>query len=127
MNNNSPQDYGQKQDTLRALAVNHQRIAKLLTHSTDQLDEKIVSALRCARAVALQKQRVHEPVFSLSTIGHRAHNLLPHSTQQWVATTILLVAIIVGAVGYWKNSQVPVDLAILTGDMPLEVFVDQHE
>ncbi len=105
--------------------INHQHIAKLLTHGTEQLDQDIVSALRQARTVALQKQRIHEPVFSLSAIGHRAH--IPHTTSQWVATGILLAAIIVGAIGYWQNTQVPVDLEILTDDLPIEVFVDQHE
>lgn len=105
--------------------IDHQHIAKLLTQSTEQLDQDIVSALRQARTVALQKQRIHEPAFSLSAIGHRA--LMPHTTSQWVATAILLAAIIVGAIGYWQNAQIPVDIEILTDDLPIEVFVDQHE
>ncbi|MFA6970233.1 MAG: DUF3619 family protein [Gallionella sp.] len=107
--------------------INHQHIARLLTRSTEQLDEDIVSALRQARTVALQKQRIHEPVFSLSAIGHRAHHLMPHSPHQWLAATILLAAIVVGAIGYWQNAQVPVDIEILTDDMPIDVFVDKHE
>lgn len=105
--------------------LNHQRIAELLTRGTDQMDNDILSALQQARAVALQKQRMRQPVFSLSTIGHHAH--MPHTPQQWVATAILLVAFLAGAFGYWQHSQVPVDLDILTDDMPIEVFVDQHE
>lgn len=105
--------------------LNHPQIAKLLTCSTDQLDDNVVSALRQARSDALQKQRLHAPVFSLSTVGHRA--LMPHTTSQWIATTILFAAIAVGAIGYWQNSQVPVDIEILTDDLPIEVFVDQHE
>ncbi|MDO8208413.1 MAG: DUF3619 family protein [Gallionella sp.] len=105
--------------------INHQHIARLLTHSTEHLDGSIVSSLQQARAVALQKQRVHEPVFSLNAIGHRAH--MPHTTNQWVAATILLAAIVVGAIGYWQNTQIPVDIEILTDDLPIEVFVDQHE
>lgn len=105
--------------------VDHQYIAGLLTRSTEQLDEQILSALRNARTVALQKQRVHEPVFSLSAIGHRAHSLMPHSTNQWVAAAILFAAVLVGVAGYWQNSQVPQDMDILTDDLPIEVFVDQ--
>ena len=106
-------------------SLNHQHIARLLTRSTEQLDDQIVSALSQARTVALQKQRVHEPVFSLSAVGHRAHGLMPHSTHQWVAVTILLAAIVVGVAGYWQNTQVPQDIDILTDDLPIEVFVDQ--
>ncbi len=105
--------------------INHQHIARLLTHSTEQLDGNVVSALQQARAVALQRQRVHAPAFSLSAIGHHAH--MPHTPSQWVATAILLAAIAVGAIGYWQNAQVPVDIEILTDDLPIEVFVDQHE
>lgn len=104
-------------------SINHRQIAQLLTKSCEQLDEPIVSALRQARSVALQKQSLHEPVFSLNAIGHRAH--LPHTAQQWMATAVLLAVIAVGAYGYWQNSQVPVDLQILTDAMPIDVFVDQ--
>ncbi|HCI53721.1 MAG TPA: hypothetical protein DE312_10485 [Gallionella sp.] len=107
--------------------INHQHIAKLLSSSTDQLDDSVLSALRQAHTVALDKQRVAEPVFSLSTIGHRAHHLMPHSTHQWIATSIILAAILIGAIGYWQDAQMPVDMEILTDDLPIEVFVDQHE
>ncbi len=103
--------------------LNHTQIAQLLTKSCEQMDEKTVSALRKARTVALQRQRVHEPVFSLSVAAHRAH--LPHTPSQWMATAVLLAAIAVGAYGYWQNSQVPVDLEILTDAMPIDVFVDK--
>lgn len=104
-------------------SINHRQITQLLTKSSEQLDEKVVSALRQARTVALQKQGLHEPVFSLSAIGHHAH--LPHTPQQWMATAVLLATIAVGAYGYWQNSQIPVDLEILTDALPIDVFVDQ--
>jgi hypothetical protein len=100
-------------------------ITRLLTRGTEQLDPQILSSLSRARALALQKQLRRAPVFSLSTIGHRTH--LPHTPQQWVATVLLLAAIVIGAIGYWQTSQVPVDLEILTDDLPIEVFIDQHE
>ena len=107
--------------------IDHRQIAALLTQSAQQLDDDIVSALGEKRAIAMQKQRVREPVFSLSAIGHRAHNLLPHSTHQWVAAAIVLVSIISGAAVFWSNMQdrQNPDMAILTGDMPLDAFVDK--
>jgi hypothetical protein len=105
--------------------INHAHVAELLTRSSEQLDDEIVAALREARTVALQKQRVHAPVFSLSTVGHRAHHLIPHTTHQWVATAILAIALIAGGVAdYLQQTQVPLDLEILTDDLPMEVFVD---
>lgn len=104
--------------------VDHAHIVKLLSRSTEQLDDEIVAALREARMVALQKQRVHAPVFSLSAAGHRSHHLMPHSTHQWVATAILAITIIVGVAGYLQQTEVPLDIDILTDDLPMEVFVD---
>jgi len=108
--------------------LNHTRIAELLTQSSEQLDNRIVSSLRQARAVALQKQRLREPVLSLSTIGHRVHALMPHSTHQWLATTMLLATIIVSVTSYCQYSQEHqgshLDIAILTDDLPMEVFID---
>ena len=102
-------------------------IAKLLTQATQQLDTNTVDALRRARNVALEKQLQKKPVFALNT-EHGAHWLIPHSTHQWVAAIILLVAILFGGVNYWQHTQehelAHLDTAILTDDMPLEIFVD---
>ncbi len=107
--------------------INHRQIAALLSRSAEQLDEDVVSSLRQARAVALQKQRAHAPVFSLSTIGHRAHNLIPHTAHQWLAATVVLAAIVFGMADYWQSTQDKqnLDIAILTDDLPIDVFVDK--
>jgi hypothetical protein len=107
--------------------ISHSQIAKLLTHGTQQLDDNIVSSLRNAREAALQKQRVHAPVFALSATGHHLH--LPHSPRHWLAAAILLAALLIGAASYLNNAQElpgnPLDIAILTDDIPLEAFIDQ--
>lgn len=111
----------------RVARIDHQQIAALLTQGTHHLDESIVSALDQRRALALQKQRVHAPVFSLGTVGHRAHALLPHSTQQWVAAAVVFAAVILGVATYWPNTQdhQNLDIAILTSDQPIDAFVDK--
>lgn len=104
-----------------------QRIAQLLTRAAQQLDDNTASALRRARNVALERQSQHKPAFALST-GHGFRWLLPHSAHQWVAMIIILVAILFGGVSYWhhahENDLAHLDTAILTDDLPLEVFVD---
>ena len=102
-----------------------ERIARVLTRAAQQLDDDTVAALRRARNVALQRQSLSKPVFALST-GHGIRWLMPHSTQQWVAAIILLVAILFGGLSYWQheNDLSHLDTAILTYDLPLEVFVD---
>lgn len=106
--------------------LNHKKIAELLTYSSGQLDDKTLASLREARTAALQKQRVHEPVFSLAAAGHRAHHMVPHTPHQWVAFVILIAALAAGVAGYLQNSQAPLDdIDILTDELPIEVFVDQ--
>ena len=104
-----------------------ERIARLLTHATQQLDDGTVAALRRARSVALERQSLNKPVFALST-GHNVRWLVPHSTDQWAATVILIVAILFGGASYWQhlheNELSRLDAAILTDDLPLEVFID---
>ncbi len=109
--------------------INHKQIAELLSYSTEQLDETIIASLQQARACALQRQHKHVSILSLNTIGHRALNIFPHSIQQWVAITILIGAIIIGITGYWQQSHQHqsshLDIEILTGDLPIEVFLDK--
>jgi len=102
------------------------KIVNLLTQGARQLDTATLSVLADARRNALKRQSVHAPLFALNA-GRWTHNLIPHSAQQWLATG-LLVAVFVFAAGYWHHAQEQqiseLDVAILTDDLPIEVFVD---
>ena len=102
-------------------------IGKLLTRAAQQLDSGTVTALRRARDVALERQLQKKHIIALST-GHGTHWLMPHSTHQWVAVAILLVAVLFGGITYVHHAQehdlTHLDAEILTDDLPLEVFVD---
>lgn len=102
------------------------KIAQLLTHSSRQLDTSTLSALAAARQNAMNRQLVLASETSLST-GRGTLRLLPHSGQQWLATG-LLVAIFILAAGFWQHNQEQqiseLDVAILTDELPIEVFVD---
>ncbi len=108
------------------------KIAQLLTQSTRQLDEATLSALINARQNALKRQLVHAPVFALTpasahTSARWTGRLMPHSAQPWIAAG-LLAAILVAGTGFWHHAQEQqiseLDVAILTDDLPIEVFVD---
>jgi len=108
-------------------------IVKLLTSSAAQLDTETVSALSHARHVALERQSLHQPVFAFSS-EYGTHRLIPHSTQQWMATIMLLVALLVSVASYWHHESEQgmnqhdmsyLDIAILTNDLPMEIFVDR--
>ena len=104
-----------------------ERIARMLTHAVQQLDGHTVAALRRAHNAALEKQSQRKPVFALSA-GHGMHWLILHSAHQWAATAILFAVILFGGVQYWEHTHesevAHLDIAILTDDLPLEVFVD---
>lgn len=112
--------------------LNPEKIVQLLTKSTQQLDESVLSALADARQNALKKQSVRVPFFTLTSDS--AHNsvrwtdrLIPHSVQPWIAAG-LLAAILFAGTSYWQHVQEQqideTDVAILTGDLPIEVFVN---
>lgn len=105
------------------------RIANLLSLSAERLDHSTLTALRRARNEALAKQTIARPVYTLST-GHHMHWPLPHTPSQWVAAIVLAMAVIAGSIGYWHHAQEHeasyLDVAILTDDMPMEVFVDRY-
>jgi Protein of unknown function (DUF3619) len=102
------------------------KIAQLLTISTRQLDKATLSALVNARQNALKMQSVRAPVFALTT-GRWTDRLMPHWAHPWIAAGLLAV-ILVSGTGYWQHVQEQqindLDVAILTDDLPIEVFVD---
>lgn len=109
--------------------ISHAEIAALLTRSASQVDDGVAAALRQARVAALQKRRTRAPVFSLETVAHYAHLMLaPHTASQWLASAVLLASVVVGGANYWQYQQAQsvshLDIAILTDDLPMEVFID---
>lgn len=106
--------------------LNPKRIAQLLTQSTRQLDSGTLSALSNARQKALQRQSVRVPVLTLDT-GRWAHLQLAFSAHPWMSAGLLAAMLIIGT-GYWHHAQeqqiADLDVAILTDELPIEVFVD---
>ena len=103
-----------------------EKVAQLLTQSSRQLNGDILSALAEGRHNALKKQSANSPVFTL-TSGKWTHDLLPRSTQQWLVMGLLATILVLGA-SYLQHSRErqisDLDVAILTDDLPIEVFVD---
>lgn len=102
-------------------------IAKLLEQATSQLDAKTVASLLKARNIALARQLSTNPRLTLIT-SHTRNHLSSHSLPRWGATTMLLAALFFGGVSYWQYRHeediAHLDIAILTDDLPLEVFVN---
>lgn len=113
-------------------SLNPEKIVQLLTNSTQQLDEATLSALANARRKALEHQSERAPVFTLtSASAHTSFRwidrFIPHSVQPWIAAGLLVVILLVGN-SYWQHVQEQqideTDVAILTSDLPIEVFIN---
>ena len=102
------------------------KIAKLLTQSTRHLDSGTLSALSNARQNALQKQAVRAPVLTLAA-SRWAHVPVHIPTYQWVFAGLVAAMLVIGT-GYWHHDQeqqiTELEVAILTDELPIEVFVD---
>lgn len=103
-------------------------IARLLTIAARELDTDTVNALQRARNIALARQSLRKPVLALGNV-HGMHWPIPHSAPQWVYAIVLLVAILASVTGYWHHAREHeishLDIAILTDDLPMEIFVDR--
>jgi hypothetical protein len=111
--------------------LNPEQIRQLLNCSTAQLDESTLAGLRKTRTRALERHTTrHGHALVFSGHGKHAHGHamgIRHKPYLWAAG-LLLVACIVSGIAYWQsvpnNDTSDVDIAILTDDLPLQVYLD---
>lgn len=108
--------------------INPDRIAQLLNISTRQLDQQTLSALSRARQAALSRQSAHTHVLGFIT-GRWTFGLFPQFTQPLLVAALLAI-VVFGGTSYWQHAQEQqisdLDVAILTDELPIEVFVDEQ-
>lgn len=112
--------------------MNTQKIKELLDISTTQLHPETLDKLRRARTRALDHQRVRQSVPVLAWLGHHGANSnesIHYSKALNWAVGAIFVACIVTGVSIWRNYTIEheicdVDIAILTDDLPVHVYVD---
>ena len=107
------------------------RIRQLLNRGLD-LDAGKLNRLKVAREQALARQRVRAPVFVLAwadnvfgRLGGSATSLVP---RMLLPMAVLILGLI--AVNQWRDSQnaaeiEEIDAAVLTGDLPLDAYLDK--
>lgn len=106
-------------------------IKELLNSSTSQLAPATLAKLRSARTRALDHQRVHSTVPVLAWLGHHTGKSVPfHMSKSlnWAVAALFVACLISGAT-FWHNYTTEheicdVDVAILTDDLPIHIFVD---
>lgn len=111
--------------------INTNTIKALLNISASRIKPATLEKLRMARTRALAHQRTSSTVPVLSWIGHHGsrHDSSHMSRPMtWAVAALFVVCLASGAV-YWNNYTTEheiseLDIAILTGDMPIHVYVD---
>jgi len=111
--------------------INTQLIKELLNTSTTQLAPATLEKLRSARSCALNHQRTRHTVPVLAWLGHHGdHDVSSHFSKpvNW-AIAVLFVACLISGASFWNNYTTEreineVDIAILTGDLPIHVYLD---
>lgn len=110
--------------------LSHDDIKQLLNHSAAQLDKPTLTRLHQAREQAMARYAtrcIEQPISARA--GHAVWHAFgaQHKSRLWAAT-LLVTLILFSATVYWnqnaKSDTTDVDIAILTGDLPIHFYVD---
>lgn len=112
--------------------LNHHSIKQLLDRSTSQIEPSTLHKLQAARMHALEHHQERHRAPVLAWPGqHGSHRGSAHHLPRrlnW-ALAVLLLACLFSGIAYWQHSDSDhdtseEDIAILTDDLPLHVYVD---
>lgn len=103
-----------------------EQIKQLLNRSLTRIDQPALARLRDAREQALARYdaRRTTPAFALAGYWHAASS---HRKSNYLAVAVLIAALLFGGITYWHHEHhdvSEVDIAILTDDLPIEMYVD---
>jgi hypothetical protein len=111
--------------------INTQLVKDLLNSSILQLAQDTLGKLRAARSRALDHQRTRSTVPVLAWLGHhgeRNDSFHMSNSMSWAVAALFVACLISGAT-FWQNYSseheiCDVDIAILTDDLPIHVYLD---
>jgi hypothetical protein len=110
--------------------LNTREIGQLLNRSAAQINKETLDKLHSARRTALKHQCTQQqaPVLAwLTEHGVIHHGSTPYHRIYNFGMAVLLVMILFGGALYWQqlsNDHSDIDIAILTDDLPVEMYVD---
>lgn len=111
------------------LNLSQQKITQLLDRSAAQIGQPVLQRLHDARMQALARYEARSASPALAWAGAWRTRGTPQKTH-FFAAAVLLVAVLLGAATYWNQaadgdtSDIDIDIAILTDDLPMDVYID---
>lgn len=106
--------------------LNTAEIGNLLDQSAGQLQQGTLHSLRAARRQALQHQRVSASIRVNRDGTLHGHMHLPQRALKWIAAAVVATLLAINLT-YWNAASETdyshIDIAILTDDLPVDMFV----
>ena len=107
--------------------MDNQKIQHLLNRSLTQLEQPVLAKLRHARDQAIARHESRRVSPALVWAGNFRWGHSPQKTHFWAAA-LLITAFLLGTATYWNQAEESdtsdVDIAILTDDLPMHVYID---
>ena len=105
--------------------LTRREIGRLLDRSAAQLDRSALEGLQAARRHALQRQRASLSAW-LSRDGMlHGHLHLPRRSLAWLMVAVVATLLLANlSYCYHGSGHGDIDIAILTDEMPVDVYVD---
>lgn len=108
--------------------LNHEKIKHLLNRSVIRLEQPVLARLRNAQDLALLRYEARRASPTFAWAGNFTDAGGTPQKIRFLAAAVLLAAILLGAASYWNqvadNDTSDVDIAILTDDLPMHVYID---
>ena len=109
------------------IKLNNKEIGSLLNRAAHQLDHSTLSGLRKARQHALQNQRVTTPIWVSQNGMLHGQLQISQRALNWIIAGVVASLLVINLT-YWdhayEHDHSDIDIAILTDDLPVDMFVD---
>ncbi len=109
------------------IKLSNKEIGGLLNRAAQQLDRPTLDELRTARQHALQNQRVASPAWVSRNGLLHGQLQLSQRALNWIIVGVVASLLVINLT-YWERTyehdHSDIDIAILTDDLPVDMFVD---
>lgn len=106
------------------------KVARLLDHSLDNIDQRTLSRLQSGRKASIENYREYE---MLATTGESPNISKPHSPYLNIKNILPLVTLLLILVSYtyWQSFQYSdendeIDILLLADDLPINAYLDNE-